>query len=111
MIKVGFYVDNSRISDVDCGGIADGNPGIGGTEYLFYLTTWQIQQLPQNDVSVTLLTSNAAMLPDLDIVVVGSKQDAINYCKENHYDILVIKFEQKDCRKDNQLLSSKNTGG
>ena len=50
--KVAFYFDNSRISQVDCRDIESGNPGIGGTEYLFLLisnfTFFSAPSLPQS---------------------------------------------------------------
>ena len=36
MIKIGLYVENNNISDVDVTHPENGNPGIGGTEYNFF---------------------------------------------------------------------------
>lgn len=107
MHKIAFYIDNNRIADVDCSQIADGNPGIGGTEYLFYFTVFNLQSYNTSDISVTLLTSSKAKLPEMNYKVVGNKQEAIEYCKQNGYDILVIKFEQQDYQSD-ELLSKTN---
>ena len=45
MTKVAFYINNESISNVDCTSILDSNPGIGGTEYLFYYTAYKLQYL------------------------------------------------------------------
>lgn len=107
MHKIAFYIDNNRIADVECSQIADGNPGIGGTEYLFYFTVFNLQSYNTSDISVTLLTSSKAKLPEMNYEVVGSKQEAIEYCKQKGYEILVIKFEQQDYQSD-ELLSKTN---
>lgn len=97
MIKTAFYIKNKNIVDVDCSDLINGNPGIGGSEYLFYFTTYNLQRLNQSETSITLLTSSNAKLPkDLNYVVVGKKENAIGYCLGQGYDILVVKYEESD---------------
>lgn len=107
MYKVAFYIDNYRVANVDCTGIEDGNPGIGGTEYLFYFTVYNLQAQSSLDMSFVLLTSYDARLPEMKYDVVGSKEKAIAYCMEKQYDILVIKYEESDYSSDT-LLSHEN---
>jgi hypothetical protein len=39
MTNVAFYLPNKNTKNVDCSGIFDGNPGIGGTECAMLLLT------------------------------------------------------------------------
>lgn len=96
MYKVAFYIDNRRIANVDCAQIEDGNPGIGGTEYLFYFTVFNLQVRYRSLMSIMLLTSCDVKLPAMEYEVVGSKQEAITYCIKQGYNILVIKYEEAD---------------
>lgn len=98
MKKVAFYIDNNKISKVDCSKILTGNPGIGGTEYLFYFTTYQLMLHRTTDnLNIVLLTSDTAILPsDFNYNIVGTKKDAIKFCEEKNYDILIVKYEEKD---------------
>ena len=42
MKKIGFYLFNRDIINVDFRFPLDGNPGVGGSEYLIVLTAWQL---------------------------------------------------------------------
>lgn len=92
-----FYIDNSS-TFVDCSSIIDGNPGIGGTEYLFLTILFGLQKkYTSNDCQYILLLQKDMLLPaDLKYQVVGSKSDAINYCQNHHISQLVVKYEEKD---------------
>lgn len=97
MKKVAFYIDNNRISKVDCSKILTSNPGIGGTEYLFYFTTYQLILHRTDNLNIVLLTSDTAILPsDFNYKIVGTKKSAIKFCEEKNYDILIVKYEEKD---------------
>lgn len=110
MSKVAFYIDNNNIKDINCSEIANGNPGIGGTEYLFYYTVLNLQSASKHDLDIILLTSSDAILPDMNYYVVGNKSNAIEWCKKEKIDILVIKFEQDDFKYGISLLSTNNIG-
>lgn len=97
MKKVAFYIDNNKISKVDCSKILTGNPGIGGTEYLFYSTTYLLMLHATDNLNIVLLTSDSAILPsDFNYKTVGTKKDAIEFCEKENYDILIVKYEEKD---------------
>lgn len=97
MIKVAFYINNDSIFNVDCTSILDSNPGIGGTEYLFYYTVYKLQSNPNSTLDITLLTSTECKLPqDYKYQKVGSKTKAIEFCIRNKINILVVKYEEKD---------------
>ncbi len=97
MINVAFYINNNAVADVDCTTIGGGNPGIGGTEYLFYYTSYGLQQQPNSNLKIVLLTASPCKLPDACIyIAVGDKMDAIKYCKDHGIEILVVKYEGAD---------------
>ena len=96
MYKVAFYLDNSRIS-IDCSGFMSGNPGIGGTEYLFLITPYLLEQSGEKDLEVTLLLQKEMHLPfGYRYNVVGSIADAIAYCSEQDIHKIVVKFAYED---------------
>lgn len=97
MTKAAFYINNDSISNIDCTSILDSNPGIGGTEYLFYYTVYKLQSKSEPNLNITLLTSSNCKLPqDYKYQKVGSKTEAIEYCIKNKINILVVKYEEKD---------------
>lgn len=97
MIKVAFYINNNSISNIDCTSILDSNPGIGGTEYLFYYTVYKLQLRSECTLNITLLTSSECKLPQgYKYQMVGSKTEAIEYCIKNNIKVLVVKYEEKD---------------
>ena len=61
--KVAFYFDNSRISQVDCRDIESGNPGIGGTEYLFLLISTLLTK-SDNDIDITVFNTSRGWIPE-----------------------------------------------
>ena len=44
-MKVGFYFDKNNAGHLDCLGIMDGNPGLGGSEYEFLLVSYILEQM------------------------------------------------------------------
>lgn len=59
-IKVGFFLD--AIPDVDCSAILEGNPGLGGTKYLF-LQIAQLLHIRNNGIEVVLFTPSHGRFP------------------------------------------------
>lgn len=97
MTKVAFYLHNGLIANRDCTTILTGNPGIGGTEYLFYYIAYQLQLLSLSDLDIILLTSHDCILPyNFKYIKVGNIAGAIDYCENNNYDILVVNFDKKN---------------
>ncbi|RGK56343.1 glycosyltransferase [Phocaeicola plebeius] len=97
MTKVAFYINNESISNVDCTSILDSNPGIGGTEYLFYYTAYKLQSYSESTLDTTLLTSSICKLPkDCKYQKVGNKAEAIKFCIKSNINVLVVKYEEKD---------------
>ena len=57
MIKIGFYLENQNIKDVDLSQPELGNPGCGGTEYLFSALPYYLAKL-HGDKCETILFAN-----------------------------------------------------
>ena len=43
-MTIAFYINNSQFPDLDCSGLQEGNPGIGGTWYEFLLISQQLAE-------------------------------------------------------------------
>lgn len=91
MIKVGFYLDNDTISSVDCTRILEGNPGIGGTEYMI-IAVAQLLTIRDNNIQVKLFAPRKGFFPnELDYTIVSSFHDAIRMAEEEQYDYFIFK--------------------
>ena len=89
-MHVGIYLNNSRISSVDCGDMFSGNPGIGGTEYCILLLAQAYKRYYSND-NVTLFVEKEAILPPVDrLVIVDNVEDLPSKAKTANVDLLVI---------------------
>lgn len=89
--KVAFYFDNSRISQVDCRDIESGNPGIGGTEYLFLLISTLLTK-SNNDIDITVFNTSKGCIPEcLEVQIFNSINDAYVYADSNDYDYFVFR--------------------
>lgn len=62
MIKVAFYIDNGNIKNIDCRNVLNGNPGIGGTEYMIILISYLLS-IRDNDIDVVLISSSEGIYP------------------------------------------------
>lgn len=92
MIRVGFYINNNGIENLNCEKIYDFNPGMGGTPYLFFLLTYYLSEKYKKNLDVILLTTNFQKLNKVvKNVVVDDEYKAADYCKDNNIDILVIR--------------------
>lgn len=97
MVKIGFYINNKNISNVDCSSIVDGNPGIGGTEYLFYLTAYLFKKTYKEEFDVRMLVTTRCIIPtDMSFEVVKDKKSAIIQAINKDFDVLVVKYEEID---------------
>lgn len=56
MTRVAFYFDNQHLPELNYDTILDGNPGIGGTEYMIMVIS-RLLQLRDNDISPILYTT------------------------------------------------------
>ncbi|MDE6541735.1 MAG: hypothetical protein K2L74_06975, partial [Muribaculaceae bacterium] len=66
-MKIGFYLQNANVAEADLSHPLDGNPGVGGTEYMFAAIPYALQQAVQASGSpheIVLLANSTARLPE-----------------------------------------------
>ena len=98
-MKVAFHLHNDGIEHIDLSMIERGNPGIGGSEYLAVLVAVILAM--DGHIDVVSLPNKPCLLPKvLPYCVCGDVTGAIDYCRNNDIDILVI--DPKYFPKDNQ---------
>lgn len=92
MYKVAFYCDMSGINGKDISDICIGNPGIGGTQYLFLLVS-TLLNLNNSNNEVIFFSNGKMIFRDVDIplVEVESLDECLKKCKEKLIDILVVR--------------------
>lgn len=84
-MNIGFYLDNSKIMDIDFSEYNYGNPGVGGTHYLTVYLSYLLQQYSKNDIEL-FLSNNQLGLPN-DIYKISSLNSII---KNSNLEILVL---------------------
>lgn len=89
MKRVAFFLNNSTIADVELTHVLDGNPGIGGTEYMVVLVSY-VLSLRDNDIDVkTYVTRRAVFPPKYLYSVVTNIKEAISCAGNEGYEYLV----------------------
>lgn len=92
MIKIGVYLNNKSISNVDCRKILDGNPGIGGSEYAIILLVYFLSNYYNEKISITLYADEIGLLPSsIHVVKITDVSDAINEAAKQECSIFVLK--------------------
>lgn len=83
MKKVAFYLENQNISDVDLTHPEFGNPGCGGTEFLFVALPYYMEQATTKLFSPVLLANHIDRLPsNIECLKVSNVLDAARVAKE-----------------------------
>lgn len=91
-MKIAFFIDNNPISSVDLSRISEGNPGIGGTEFIIVALSYFLSQQKHSNIQITLYANGPLdKLPaGLYAKQVQSFDDAIKSALYDGNDILVI---------------------
>ncbi len=93
MKKVAFFLDNKAIADVDVTVPEKGNPGIGGTEYLFILVSSMLAKR-DNGIQIKLWLTHKQSLPTfVPTSVVNDLPEAIQQAEAEGYDSFVLKHD------------------
>ena len=92
MASIAFFLDLSRFSDtLQTAQLEYGNPGIGGTPYLFLLTVKYLNKQFGQDYAIMLSDSEFEIKdPEVVCASVNDETGALFYCKEHGIDILVL---------------------
>lgn len=98
MKKIALYLDNRLISDIDASRIYEGNPGIGGTEYLILLLSYMLS-VRNNGIIVKLYMRVRQLIPtSIECETVKSLNEAID--KSSMYDYFVLKHDVDNIKND-----------
>lgn len=98
MASIAFFLDLGRFANtLRTAQLEYGNPGIGGTPYLFLLTAKYLNKLYGPDYAI-LLSDIDFMLNDSDIILasVNDEKGALIYCKKHGIDLLVLNANMTD---------------
>lgn len=91
MKNVAFFIDNSRIADVDATSVVQGNPGIGGTEFLILLVSSQLAENSEK-LHIALYGLKPQNVPSsVEFIVVDSLEEAIADAESRHMEFFVTK--------------------
>ncbi|MBK0291290.1 glycosyltransferase family 4 protein [Bacillus sp. S34] len=89
-MRICFYLDLDKHSNVDLKNPELGNPGIGGTQFMIWQLSYYLKKVTDNDIYV--LSPNIDKLPDsLHSIKVDNIFEAINYSKTMGADIFVFR--------------------
>lgn len=108
-MKVAFYLENSFLKDVDFREVLNGNPGVGGSEYMIAIIATMLS-LRENGIDVVLYVQKEGLF-DKGICtrVALDLRKCIDSCNECGVDYLFFKHDM--CHIDSGVLeSSPRTG-
>lgn len=89
-MKIAFYLENKNLSNIDCSNIENGNPGIGGTEYIIQATIYYLTKLaPQYHIVL-----GAQCIDNIPPIPYYKKTDNISeLIKDEKPDYIIFKYE------------------
>lgn len=91
-MRPAFYLENKAIPDVDFRHPELGNPGCGGTEYLFVATPFYLAKYGTVCQNPLILANDVSLLPEgLDCVQVADIYEAARQAKKNEVDVFVYR--------------------
>ena len=91
-MKIVFYLPNKNLKGIDCTRLEEGNPGIGGTEYIIQATVHYLHKLSPKDINIILGLEDEHGVSDTlkPFVKTSSIKELI---KETNPDYIVFKYE------------------
>lgn len=94
-MKIVFYLPNAGYKDIDCSRLEEGNPGLGGTEYVIMVTAiLLVRKLKEKNSDIDLIVAAQDLsisVPNLHLVKVeGIKDVAAMHC-----DFIFFKYEKE----------------
>jgi glycosyltransferase involved in cell wall biosynthesis len=113
MKKVVFYLKNSGVSEVDFSRPNLGNPGVGGTQFLFMMQPYYLQAHALKnglDYEFILLTNEISKLPDEAIAYsVRSDEEAVEKANRLGADLFVFRPMEDDVSTGRTYLYANST--
>lgn len=106
-MKIAFYLPNLGLRDIDCRELEQGNPGIGGTEYLIQATAHYIHKLKRDDIEVVIGANEIGLLsPDLHSVKVSNMLELVSRTTP---DYLIFKYEPTSYQEARRAVENTRT--
>ena len=96
MTRVAFYFDNQHLPELNYDTILDGNPGIGGTEYMIMVIS-RLLQLRDNDITPFIYATGRRnqIYNDATVTEVNNITEAIKLSEKEGCEYLIFKHERK----------------
>lgn len=100
MKRIGIYIENGSIYDVDLTDIRNGNPGIGGTEYLMFMLADMLSE-SDNGLDITVFLEKNQKLPArIKYEICGSVTSAIKRSERINCSYLILKHNADNITAD-----------
>ena len=100
--SVSFYLENRLIPNIDLSTPFMGNPGCGGTEFLFAALPFYLSTHLSHQYNFSLLANHCARLPQsIESIPVTNLLDALSVSSFRNFDFFVFRPRRK---LDNQFL-------
>lgn len=93
-MKIALLFQDKGISGMDLSDVTAGNPGMGGTEYLFVLLCHYLADY--SDIEVTVYHFNDNKLPSCRDIIVKSEEEAFSHAAKEGDNIFIMKNLQTD---------------
>ena len=97
--KVAFFISNRVYSSLDCRKIVDGNPGIGGSEYMKILISYLLTIRENNIVVTVFVTAKPLFPPEIMTELVSNLTEAVLVADRRMMDYIIF-----DCNPQNMAL-------
>ncbi len=95
-MKVGFYLRNQNVSDVDLSQPEEGNPGVGGTQFNFVTLPYYLQKYNPTDVTSCIYANVPDHLPEAVVhKTAGDAIEAAHRAKGDGCDAIVFRPTDK----------------
>ena len=95
MRKAAFFLKNGLLNGVDCSNLTQGNPGIGGSEYIILSVVYNLST-GNYGIDITLFVQQSTSLPkDINIVVAKDLKEAIRECDKMKIDTLAFRHDNR----------------
>ncbi|MCS4055910.1 glycosyltransferase involved in cell wall biosynthesis [Salinibacter ruber] len=96
-MKVGFYLRNQSVSDVDLSHPEKGNPGVGGTQFNFVALPYYLKKIYPEQIEPIIYANSVSLLPSqLTVKQASTSVEAAEHCDRDGCSIFVFRPRQID---------------
>lgn len=93
-MNIGLFLDDLGFQKMDFSRPYDGNPGIGGTEYMYLMLGYYMKKL-YPDIGITFFHFNSNHLPDrCGSVIISDELDIFSECKKRNINVVIHHTEK-----------------